>query len=579
MKYHSIFTPALTSLCLLTTTASFASESSTLPVEDPARWFEIEIILFKHISTQERNEEQFSAQNLSAKKRNALDLLTPYLQPNITSLKQLLPSCGQPNVSFPYNIEPTPFNVETSESDDNIVNDSEQSDKTALTDREEENANTSVMHVKALSSTENIDDIELGTIAQTTTSDERPTQSQYADITLPHYNQYPSDSRAPLCVIPADFFEKHLNSEQLAQFSIDGFPIKKLTTTIDGIEQWRADENGQIIWASKKPYLISKESLRLKSIANSIKRSRNYAPLLHLGWRQIGESRRQAKAIKLYAGQNLKLDYQHAIAEQATQQTALAIKTILDKRQQAAALILSQQQLDKDIANGDVNGTQVLPEETLASGLGFIDEIDTTAMPVKELTIEEELRQQAKQQQLDKLFQQFALLNESEVTTKALTEDKASKNDFTKAIVHTTLIDEAEVKHIVAQLSADITKPVKPLFDQVAEGTTPEKPVTIEAPLQPWSLDGLFKVHLDHYLYLNSEFNIIEPLANIANTKNTKQANKSQTEQQVISFKQDRRVVTGEIHYFDHPHMGMVVQIRRFDPTKPADEAVTQAKK
>jgi hypothetical protein len=48
---------------------------------------------------------------------------------------------------------------------------------------------------------------------------------------------------------------------------------------------------------------------------------------------------------------------------------------------------------------------------------------------------------------------------------------------------------------------------------------------------------------------------------------------------EVITFKQSRKVITGEIHYFDHPYIGMIVQIRRFDPTKPADQAVTQAKR
>ena len=45
----------------------------------------------------------------------------------------------------------------------------------------------------------------------------------------------------------------------------------------------------------------------------------------------------------------------------------------------------------------------------------------------------------------------------------------------------------------------------------------------------------------------------------------------------LINFSQNKRVISGEIHYFDHPYIGMIVQIRRFDPTKPADEAVTQA--
>jgi len=451
------------------------------------------------------------------------------------------------------------------------------------------------MIVEEIPSTTDIEGDEHSELIRIASSDEQVSQSTYEEIVLANYNQYPSDRQAPLCVIPTDFFEQSLNAEQLAQFSIDGFPVEKLVTTIDGIEQWRADENDEITWASDKPYLISKDSLQLKPIANSIKRSRNYKPLLHLGWRQIGEGRRQAKSMKLYAGENLNLDYQRAVAQQAAQQTSLAIKTILEKRQQAEALIQSQQLLDNTdtsvnanslATNTDINidgitdnsmapETNLLPEasssENLAAQLNATDGINTTAIPVEELSIEEELRQQAKQQQLDKLFQQFALLKES--------EDKLTSADISGGVlVKNTDTSDEEVKRIVAQLSADINRPITPYVVEADDANPQAKSVDIAAPVQAWSLDGLFKVHLDRYLYLNSEFNIIKPLA-AANTQKSGQADKSQNEQQVISFKQDRRLITGEIHYFDHPYMGMVVQIRRFDPTKPADEAVTQAKK
>ncbi len=615
MKYHSIFTPALTSLCLLTTTTSLASDSTTIPVEDPARWFEIEIILFKHISTKEQTNEQFTSHDLTAKKRNALDLLSPYIQPNIASLKQLLPACGDPNASFPYGIESTPFSLEAEViTEEGTENGSESSADPTIASSKEKSTNTAAMTVSEMSPTDVIEEIEHSALIDTTSSGEQVAQSPYVEIVLPNYNQYPSDRQAPLCVIPTDFFEQSLNAEQLAQFSIDGFPVEKIVTTIDGLEQWRADENDEITWASDKPYLISKDSLQLKPIANSIKRSRNYKPLLHLGWRQIGEGRRQAKSMKLYAGENLNVDYQQAVAQQAAQQTSLAIKAILEKRQQAEALIQSQQLLgnadtsvnanslatnsdnNTDINIDGITDNSMAPEtnlppeasssENLAAQLNATDGINTTAIPVEELSIEEELRQQAKQQQLDKLFQQFALLKESEdkLTSANISEgellkstdndDKLANSGLKNSSGHYTFSDE-EIKGIVAQLSADITKPVTTLID---EENTQTIPLVIDAPVQAWSLDGLFKVHLDRYLYLNSEFNIIKPLA-AANTQKSGQAGKSQNEQQVISFKQDRRLITGEIHYFDHPYMGMVVQIRRFDPTKPADEAVTQAKK
>lgn len=69
-------------------------------------------------------------------------------------------------------------------------------------------------------------------------------------------------------------------------------------------------------------------------------------------------------------------------------------------------------------------------------------------------------------------------------------------------------------------------------------------------PDQVWQLDGLFKLHLDHYLFVNTEFNLRLPANNGLQT---------------IYVRQSRRVISGEIHYLDHPHLGIVLQIRRFD--------------
>ncbi|GAA0540786.1 peptidoglycan binding protein CsiV [Rheinheimera aquimaris] len=75
-------------------------------------------------------------------------------------------------------------------------------------------------------------------------------------------------------------------------------------------------------------------------------------------------------------------------------------------------------------------------------------------------------------------------------------------------------------------------------------------------PDQVWQLDGLFKLHLDHYLFVNTEFNLRLPA----------QDNSLQT----IYVRQSRRVISGEIHYLDHPHLGIILQIRRYEP--PAEE-------
>lgn len=70
-------------------------------------------------------------------------------------------------------------------------------------------------------------------------------------------------------------------------------------------------------------------------------------------------------------------------------------------------------------------------------------------------------------------------------------------------------------------------------------------------PEQVWQLDGLFKLHLDHYLFVNTDFNLRQLKDGKLNS---------------INIKQSRRLISGEIHYLDHPKLGIVLQIRRFEP-------------
>ncbi|EWH11936.1 hypothetical protein DS2_02093 [Catenovulum agarivorans DS-2] len=96
-------------------------------------------------------------------------------------------------------------------------------------------------------------------------------------------------------------------------------------------------------------------------------------------------------------------------------------------------------------------------------------------------------------------------------------------------------------------------------------------------PKQTWQLDGLFKIYLRHYLFIESEFNIrkVGPhpelvLANdaIKATDNPAGMDRADTFLYPYHFKQNKRIRSTEIHYFDHPHMGIVLQVRRYTPPK-----------
>ena len=106
-------------------------------------------------------------------------------------------------------------------------------------------------------------------------------------------------------------------------------------------------------------------------------------------------------------------------------------------------------------------------------------------------------------------------------------------------------------------------------------------------PEQVWELDGLFKLYLQNigsvpYLHIDSQFNfrqptILEdyqlpeayliPVDVLTGTQVTDTATNEATPTYFLKpyrFQQLRRVISRQIHYFDHPMFGMVVQIRRY---------------
>jgi len=103
-----------------------------------------------------------------------------------------------------------------------------------------------------------------------------------------------------------------------------------------------------------------------------------------------------------------------------------------------------------------------------------------------------------------------------------------------------------------------------------------------------WAIDGNFKVYLDHYLFIDSQLIIRQKILqdivkvqpdpaenlNIIESENVvevidlnSEVNNAENNQQIVIadvlFDQNRRLRSEEIHYLDHPLMGIIVQIRK----------------
>jgi len=111
-----------------------------------------------------------------------------------------------------------------------------------------------------------------------------------------------------------------------------------------------------------------------------------------------------------------------------------------------------------------------------------------------------------------------------------------------------------------------------------------------------WAIDGNFKIYLDHYLYIDSQLIIRKAITSetekmtaaieLIDDENGVQIAKEITENSAntqpndlvkqtlikeILFDQNRRLRSEEIHYLDHPLMGIIVQIRKIPDEKPTN--------
>lgn len=142
--------------------------------------------------------------------------------------------------------------------------------------------------------------------------------------------------------------------------------------------------------------------------------------------------------------------------------------------------------------------------------------------------------------------------------------DQADINQPEQELIASSDNTQSDVIEGVAQLLQQLA--VNPVLPEEASTATPiadnqtNDMILPSLPDQVWQLDGLFKLHLDHYLFVNTQFNL-------------RQLHGDQLKS--VYTQHSRRVISGEIHYLDHPYLGIVLQIRRFEPERP-DESQSE---
>jgi hypothetical protein len=418
--------------------------SSFAQANDQERWFEVEVILFSQLHDKSSLKEQFSGEyqaSLTSSSRPALELLQAYIAPQLSQLKSLLPGCLVEQSQF--DLTPVPTQEALFTLKESLLNfpelDREDINKYHFAQTQlNEDLQAEIEQIIALNRQRLHKRTEVGKLQQRLA------------------NLWQLDHVA--CLLPGQVFnwQQQLGLElpQQASWDMDAVKTPVMPVQINGAQP--EDSNG--------PYLIASDSLKLKNITKKLSNSRNFKPLLHLGWRQAGLSKNKAQPVRLYAGENLTHHYQQQLA--SYQQN------------------ISEQ--STEIADHEDNAESLAQSQLQAQITEIISSLEQQDIDLNQTLIE-----------LDSPY-----------------------------------IEQA----ITTSQQAEQLKP--------------------HAPKQNWFIDGLFRVHLNHYLFIDADLAVME--------RTLSDADYNPVENKQLGFKQNRRVISGEIHYFDHPYMGMIVQIRRY---------------
>lgn len=479
---NSVFSRLCKSLMLL----SSVSLVPMTAIAQEERWFEIEVILFHQLTDRSTLKEQFPEQQSNQNNEKYFDLILNQLRPDISLLKQSMPRCDGSSAFMPLPAHhDNKFDVaEQIQQPSALV---ENTDNVTQANIDDVNP-ASTSQLSALQTQEVLplptNDLTLTTTNENETNDSQPSLVNFdlarelaaianqqfgAKLLHTFVNQVEQDLISeqtygevftPIELSPFTRDFACVNQDKYdpwqpvqASDEQDFIPIDSVPLKITGIEKLGSD----------RPYLLSDESLQFGYIMTQLKRSREFRPLLHLGWRQATLAKKDSVPVKIIAGDNLAVQYQRLNAM--------------------------------------------------------------------------------------KLWQAEQIEQPEQLAFDAITRAEKLKNIINNALLGNYNIEEELAN--VGKLSND---------DELLISLNQE----ILPPKQEWLLDGFFNVHLQHYLYISANFNFYNNI--------TVDLSK-QSKDKVINFSQNnRRVISEQIHYFDHPYIGMIAQIRKYQRPEPEED-------
>lgn len=280
---------------------------------------------------------------------------------------------------------------------------------------------------------------------------------------------------------------------------------------------------------TQSAYLLPKSELTMRKMSRSIHRRRGISVMSHFAWRQhVPFGRDSAPDFRIMAGKNYSNEFSFEGYPLITHEDGTTSAYV-------GQIEGEQNKTDSSFYQSSVNKGTVNKSYVNSSSADLVQDINTA----------------------------LAALDGTPLVGESANVD--------------SIVRESTVEESAENTAANIL-----LVPNVPAELTPE---------QVWELDGVFKVYLQYigrvpYLHIDSRVNFRQPMLmneqqfpeplqsllrenlsnqNLLNENSTlKTAATPQYFLKPYHFQQLRRVVSRQIHYFDHPMFGMVVQIRRY---------------
>jgi hypothetical protein len=488
--------------------------------EEQQWWFDVEVILFERNFEVTNLSEKFKQSRLKKPASDVLDLMTPYLKPDLSYLRAGLPYCRASNrlrVKTQYEqgfALPLPLPVAKKNDSSSPQTDKQLEQQTIenlageLDEVTEENFQYQITTTDKVSKPD--DTVQL-------------VQTTDAEGVDPVNIKSVSKSTLPTPSIEVEFIEWQMPSEFLCAYAEQITPSfasivalqNKVSSASPSDKIKRVPEiiNGHEWQQNSGPFMLPTSTMYMSELYEKIKRQPDITPILHINWRQeVKFGREDGQTFRLFAGENF-------------------------------------------------------AEQFDANGLPFVNEtdslLDTLNQPTDAFYIPEQELAGLTQQQ-----QQALLVSINGKAPEVVSEDLFAK-------IAAALADDTPINFIQTNI----------LTEQ--QTTTTELSIFKEI----WRLDGGITVYLRNvgrvpYLHIDSNLDFRQPIYDSNKAQELEGLSTHSSQQgamvanplqqpnflQSVNFNQLRRVISKQVHYFDHPLFGMIVRINRYRWPEPEPE-------